>query len=165
MGSKEEAVAAAKQLEVDGREFYLKKAESASSAPIKEMFASLAEDEKKHLEWLDTMEPGIESAPSANKELYGKLETVFKGAEADIAAGGAASDIEAIDVAIGMEEKSIEAYQAWASGGETDAIKKLGGVLTGVEKFHRQLLENAKEYLEKPGDWFLQTERWNFEGG
>jgi len=165
MATNEEAVAAAKQLEVDGREFYLKKAESASAAPIKAMFASLADDEKNHLEWLEDMAPGVESAPSANKELYGKLQQVFKGAEAEVAAGGATSDIEAIDVAIGMEEKSIEAYQAWATGGATDEIKKLGEVLTGLEKFHRQLLENAKEYLEKPGDWFLQSERWNFEGG
>ena len=164
MGSKEEAVAAAKQLEVDGREFYLKKAETASSAPVKEMFASLADDEAKHLEWLDKMLPGIESASGANKELYGKLESVFKGAEAEITADGAKGDIEAIDVAIGMEEKAIDGYQVWATSGESDDLKKLGSVMVGVERFHRQLLENTKEYLSKPGDWFLQSERWNFEG-
>ncbi len=49
--------------------------------------------------------------------------------------------------------------------GDSEEIRSLGEVLVGQERFHRQLLENAKEYLQNPGDWFLQEERWNFEGG
>jgi len=161
MSTKEEAVAAAKQLEVDGRAFYLDKAKTASSEALRSMFASLADDEAKHLEWLDKLLPGIDSAASANKDLFARLKTVFTGPVAD----KAETDIEAIDVAIGMEDKALEAYTAWVDSGESDEIKKLGTVLVGVESFHRQVLENAKEYLNSPGDWFTQDERWSFEGG
>jgi rubrerythrin len=179
MPSKEEAVAAAKQLEVDGRRFYLEAAGKASTEPLKKMFASLADDESNHLEWLDKLPPGrsrpappgpdkmpgVESARAANKALYGKLKDVFAATAGAKAAEGSGSDIEAIDVAIGMEDKSVEAYAEWVEKGDSEEIRGLGEVLVGQERFHRQLLENAKEYLQNPGDWFMQEEGWNFEGG
>ncbi len=165
MATREEAVAAAKQLEVDGRRFYLEAAGGASTEPLKKMFASLADDESNHLEWLDKLAPGVKSARPANEALYGRLKDIFAATSGAKAAEGSGSDIEAIDVAIGMEEKSVAAYSEWAEKGETEDIRKLGDVLVGQERFHRQLLENAKEYLQNPGDWFMQEERWNFEGG
>jgi rubrerythrin len=165
MSTRDEAVAAAKQLEVDGRKYYLEKAESVSSESVKATFLSLADDEAKHLAWLDTLEPDITSAAAANKALYGKLEKIFAGGESQVAGEGASSDIEVIDVAIGMEEKSLAAYRVWVDSGESEDIRTLGGVLCGVESFHRELLENVKAYLQSPGDWFQQEEKWNFEGG
>jgi rubrerythrin len=165
MLSKEEAVAAAKQLEVDGRTFYLESAAKASTEPLKKMFASLADDESNHLEWLDKLAPGVESARAANEALYGELKDVFAEAPGTKAAEGSGSDIEAIDIAIRTEEKSVEAYAEWVEKGDSEEVRSLGEVLVGQERFHRQLLENAKEYLQNPGDWFMQEERWNFEGG
>ena len=165
MATREEAVAAAKQLEVDGRRFYLEAAGKASTEPLKKMFASLADDESNHLEWLDKLAPGVESARAANEALYGKLKDVFAATAGAKAAEGSGSDIEAIDVAIGMEDKSVGAYAEWVEKGDSEEVRSLGGVLVGQERFHRQLLENAKEYLQNPGDWFMQEERWNFEGG
>ncbi len=165
MATREEAVAAAKQLEVDGRRFYLEAAGKASSEPLKKMFASLADDESNHLEWLDKLAPGVESARAANEALYGKLKGVFAEATGAKASEGSGNDIEAIDVAIGMEDKSAEAYAEWVEKGDSEEIRSLGTVLVGQERFHRQLLENAREYLRNPGDWFMQEERWNFEGG
>ncbi len=165
MATREEAIAAAKQLEVDGRAFYLDAAEKASSEAAKTMFASLADDEAKHIEWLEKLAPGAASSREANEKLFAKLKDVFAAASAGKAADGASGDIEAIDVAAGMEEKSIAAYSEWVKEGESEDIRRLGAVLVGQERFHRQLLENAKEYLKSPGDWFMQEERWNFEGG
>jgi rubrerythrin len=161
MRARKEAVAAAKQLEVDGRAFYLESARGASSKALKAMFTSLANDERNHLAWLDAMEPGVASAASANKVLFGKLAQVFTGA----AVKNAPSDIAAIEIAIGMEDKSLAAYAEWTESGESDEVRRLGAVLAGQERFHRQLLENAIEYLSAPGDWFMKEERWNFEGG
>lgn len=165
MATREDAVAAAKQLEVDGRRFYLEAAGKASTEALEKMFASLADDESNHLKWLDRLAPDVQSSREANEVLYGKLKAVFAKAPGAKAAEGSGSDIEPIDVAIGMEEKSIAAYSEWAEKGETEDIRRLGEVLVGQERFHRQLLENAKEYLRNPGDWFMQEERWNFEGG
>ena len=165
MGATEDAVSAAKRLEADGHKFYLDAAGKASNESTGKMFTALAGDEARHLEWLEKLAPGVGSAAEANRALYGSLTEVFGGASAAKAAQGAEGDVEAIDFAIGIEDKSIAAYSEWAGKGENEEIRKLGGVLVGQERFHRQLLENAKEYLERPGDWFMQEERWNFEGG
>lgn len=165
MGATEDAISAAKRLEADGHRFYLDAAGKASNESTRKMFTALAGDEARHLEWLEKLTPGVGSAAEANRALYGSLKDVFGGTSSAEAAEGTESDVEAIDFAIGIEDKSIAAYSEWAEKGGNEEIRKLGGVLVGQERFHRQLLENAKEYLERPGDWFMQEERWNFEGG
>jgi rubrerythrin len=165
MGAKEDAVAAAKQLEVDGREFYYEAASKTMSADVKKMFTSLAEDETRHLEWLDRLAPGVESSREVNEALYGRLKGVFADASSAAAVEDTESDLKAIEVAIGMEDKSVAAYSEWERGAASEDLRELGRVLVGQERFHRQVLENAKEYLQRPGDWFMSQERWNFEGG
>jgi len=161
-GGSRGAVAAAIKLEEDGRRFYLDSAAKATSDAVRKMFESLAADETDHIQWIHALAPGVDSSREANRALYAKLKTIFSHAPT---IRGEESDTAAIDVAIGMEERSAEAYAEWAAEGETDEIRKLGAVLAGQERFHRQLLENMKQYLDTPGDWFLAEERWNFEGG
>jgi rubrerythrin len=156
------AVAAAIKLEEDGLKFYLDAAAKAASDPMKKMFESLAADETNHIDWIHARNPGVDSSTDANRALYAKLKTVFADAPA---VEKADSDVAAIDVAIGMEEKSAALYAEWAAEGDSGEIRKLGAVLVGQERFHRQLLVNMKEYMESTGDWFLAEERWNFEGG
>ena len=167
MAAKDEAIAAAKQLEVDGRAFYIQAAGKATSEQAEKLFESLAADEARHLEWLEGLAPGVKTSREANVSLYARLKDVFAEAPDDVrqAIGGAEGDMEAIEFAIGAEDRTIQVYSEWAQSAEAGDLLRLGEVLVGQERFHRQLLENAKEYLERPGDWFMQEERWNFEGG
>jgi rubrerythrin len=162
-----EGIEAAKQLERDGIAFYSEAASKAATEAMRRTFLSLAEDERKHLAWLEAKSPAAPPPASLNRSLYAGLKDIFAGASGEIRAklGGMADDIRAIDFAIGMEAKSIEAYSTWERAGESGAVRELGRVLVGVERFHKQLLENAKEFLASPGDWFMLEERWNFEGG
>jgi len=150
------------QMEQDGQRYYGEAAARTVNPLGKKMFESLAADETNHIDWIHKLAPEVESSQEANRALYAKLEPIFAGAPG---AGGDESDSAAIDLAIGMEEKSVAAYAEWAAEGDSDEIRKLGAVLVGQERFHRQLLENMKQYLDSPGDWFLAEERWNFEGG
>jgi len=158
----EGAAAAAIKLEEDGRRFYLDSAAKAGSEPVKQIFESLAADETDHIDWIHARNPGVDSSTDANRALYAKLKTVFSDAPT---VEKTDSDISAIDVAIGMEEKAAAVYAEWAAEEDSEEIRKLGAVLVGQERFHRQLLENMKEYMDSSGDWFLAEERWNFEGG
>ncbi len=166
-GDREAAVAVAIKLEEDGRVFYLDAAAKTKSEFVRKTLESLAEDELRHIAWIKARLPGVDSSRDANRALYAKLEGIFAGAPAETraAAAGAQSDSDAIDVAIGMEEKSAAVYAEWEEGGESEDLRKLGEILVGQERFHRQLLVNMKEYLASPGDWFMSEERWNFEGG
>ncbi len=160
---KEEIVQAGIKLEEGGRAFYLKAASGTPNELARKMFESLAEDELRHVEWLKELSSRGRTALDANRELYGRLRGVFAEAPGDVK--GVEDDIEAIDVAVCMEEKSEAAYKEWGAGSDSEEVRSLCKTIAAQETFHRQLLENTKEYFRRPGDWFMQEEQWNFEGG
>ena len=165
--AKEEILATAKQLEVDGREFYLQTAGKTRNEVTKKMFESLADDELKHMEWIDGQSPGAITANKSNKALYDRLKTIFAEVPEEVkkAAEASSDDVEAIDIALEMEKKSRDAYAEWAKESEDEEIRELFSTLTGIEQFHYELLENTKDYFEKTSDWFMLEERWSFDGG
>ncbi len=155
------------QLERDGRKFYHNAAEKASNDIARQMFESLAEDEVRHIEWLESVSPGENTAGSVNRALYGRLRGIFKDAPETVmkAAASCEDDINAMRLAIEMEEKSAAAYATWAEESEADDVRELCEMLADVERFHRELIENSMEYLQHPGDWFMVEEGWHFDGG
>jgi rubrerythrin len=163
---KQDVARAAVQLEKDGRVFYMESAAKASSALARGMFESLAQDELNHIGWIEKLSPGAADAGSANRALYERLRPIFAAAPAGLrlAVEFSKSDLDAIEIAIGMEEKSIEAYQDWAETADSDDVRLLCRTLAGQERFHRQLLENTKTYLDQSADWFMKEKQWNFEG-
>jgi rubrerythrin len=166
MTGREEVAGAAVQLEKDGREFYLQAAAKTKSDLARKMFEGLAEDELHHVDWIEKISPGASTAQSANRGLYDRLKPIFADAPAGLrlSAELTDTDLEAIDIAIGMEEKSIAAYEKWATEDDSEDVQTLCKALAGQEHFHRQILENTKQYLDKTADWFMQEEQWNFEG-
>ena len=164
--TKEEVLRVAVQLEKDGRDFYLDASAKTGSDLARKMFQSLADDESNHIEWIERMAPGVETAEVANRQLYNKLRPIFANAPAGLklAAEFSSDDIKALDIAIGMEVKSMAAYSKWAEEADSDDICNLCKVLVGQERFHKEMLENTKKYLDSTADWFMQEEGWNFEG-
>jgi rubrerythrin len=164
--TKDEVVKAAAQLERDGYDFYVEVAKKATNAQAKAMFESLADDEVDHLRWIERAEPGVNTAEAANKELYQKLAPIFADVPAEErgSLGDAPSDVEAIHAAIAIEEKAAAAYGDWLNQCDDPDVRRLCATLVGVEKFHKQVLENTLEYFEHTPDWFMQQEQWNFEG-
>lgn len=165
--TREEVLGAAIQLERDGRKFYLEAADKASSDLARKMFESLAEDELHHIEWIEEVSPGANTSESANRELYGRLRLIFADAPEDVNLSVLISedDLNAIGIAIGMEEKSLAAYEQWAEESDSEDVCSLCKALAGQERFHRQVLDNTRAYLDRTADWFMQEEQWNFEGG
>ena len=165
--TREEVVQAAIQLEKDGKDFYLAAAGKTGSNLAKKMFEGLAADEERHMAWIENLSSDGATAGSANRATYDALRPIFADAPAEtrMAAEMSEDDLSAIDVAIGMEEKSIAAYQEWAAEDSDENVQKLCAALVGQEQFHKQMLENTKTYLDKTADWFMQEEQWNFEGG
>ena len=164
---KEQVLGAAIQLERDGRKFYLEAASKTASDLARKMFEALAEDELRHIEWIKAVSSGGSTTESANRELYGRLRPIFTDVSDDVQLSVLISedDLEAIEIAIGMEEKSFAAYEQWAEESDNEDVCYLCKVLAGQERFHRQLLDNTRVYLDRTTDWFMQEEQWNFEGG
>jgi rubrerythrin len=166
--TKQEIIEAAIQLERDGREFYMGVAGKSSSDLARQMFESLADDELIHIEWIEKMlSPDEEVATATKKRTYERLSGIFADVPDSVRQGAASSedDVEAINTAIKMEEKSRAAYLKWADETGSDELRKLCNALADQERFHREILENTIQYLESTGDWFMAEEGWHFDGG
>ena len=155
---KQDIIRAAIQLEHDGHKFYLEAAAKTSNALARKMFESLADDEVRHIEWLEQLAPEEKTGEAVNKELYRRLSNIFADAPESMrrAAKVAQDDIDVIKLGVAMEAKSREAYLKWAEASEIEEVRSLCDVLAEAERFHRELLENTIEYLEHSIDWFLQ---------
>jgi len=162
----EEVARAATQLERDGRMFYLDVAEKTENELARRMFESLADDELDHIAWIEELLPGVDTAATANRRLYERLRPIF--ADVPEAAvrrlGRSDDDVQAINAALDMEKKSVDAYETWANDAAEDNVRILCQTLAGIERFHIQVLSNTLEYFEHTPDWFMQEEQWNFEG-
>ncbi len=164
--STEEVKTAAIQFERDGRRFYLDAAANAASDLSRQTFESLADDELRHIEWIEKISPGTNTLESTNKRIYQRLRGIFADVPDDAreAAASAERDVDALNLAIGKEEESRSAYARWAEEAESGDVRELCELLAGAERFHRELLENVIQYLEHPSDFFLKEERWIVEG-
>ena len=168
---REDVLNSALKLENDGRDFYLEIAAGAPNEYAKKTFDSFAEDESNHIVWLKEMfEEDMSfthADPQETSRIYGKLQSIFSciPEEKKNELASVADDISQIDIALGKEEESIQAYMAWAKETEDEEVKKLFETLVDFEKNHRALLNNVKEYLDKSGDWFMSEEQWVFDGG
>jgi len=164
---KQDIIRAAIQLELDGRKFYRDAAGKASNDMARQMFESLADDELLHVEWIEKLSAKKKTAEEVKRRTYERLRGIFADAPESERAAATSSkdDIEAMKLAIKMEEKSRDAYVNWAQDSDIEEIVDLCNILADQEAFHRELLENTVHYLEHTGDWFMAQEGWHFDGG
>lgn len=164
---KHDIIRAAVQLELDGRKFYLDAAGKASNDMARQMFESLADDELIHIEWIENLSAKKEAARKVKEKKHERLRGIFADAQEGEreAALSSKDDIEAMRLAIKMEEKSRDAYLKWAEDSDIDEIVNTCSILADQEAFHRELLENTIQYLEHTGDWHMTEEGWHFDGG
>ncbi|MHC4663618.1 MAG: ferritin family protein [Planctomycetota bacterium] len=165
--SRKEILEAAVKLERDGHKFWNDLAGKTGSEMVAGIFRSLAEDELKHIEWLEELASSGLDLGKANREIYGRLKGIFADAPKEVIdmAGTSKDDIDAFRLGLEMEERSEAAYRKWAGELDDPEAKALCVHIARAEAFHYQLIRNAMEYLDSTIDWFMQEERWLFDGG
>lgn len=165
--NKSEILGTAIRLEKEGREYYLKAAEKASNDIAAKMFESFAADESRHIEWLELFSKESRVRTSEPKKIYASLQKIFAEAseETKREAESSPDDIAALNVAIDNEVKSMQAYAGWAKELEAGELRSLCETLAAMERDHRNILENVRDYLQNTGNWFMKEEQWIFDGG
>ena len=71
----------------------------------------------------------------------------------------------AYEVALELEKASYELYRKLAGQTPDSQAKQFFEFLMGEENTHYELLSETLEYLDRPGDWYREKERWIVEGG
>ncbi len=158
-------------MEEDGIDFYQKAAEKSSHPLGRKMFLSFTEDEKRHLAVLEEILADLKFSDFdqffQEKTPREKITSIFKEVKKEVKERIAANpdEIEALEIGMNMESKSVKFYQ--------EALEKAGDIsqkaflrrLVEEEKEHYQILQNTHSYLKDSGDWFLWEEKGLLDGG
>lgn len=166
-----EALKYAIQMEIDGKEYYLK-ISSESRNPIgKKLLARLAAEEDIHrakfVMIFDAIRnkkgwPKTDFVPDSGRQ----LRTIFSRALAEVGAEvhSLATEIGAVDVAIDKEKKSYDFYIA-QSKVTTGTEKEFYESVAGEEHEHALILGDYSQYMKDPSVFFIEKEHHGLDGG
>jgi len=166
-----QALETALQMEIEGKEFYHKAGQTSDNPLAKKLFQRLAEEEDIHIEKVNGIYEAIKSkATWPEKETtfgYDKsLRNVFKEAieGIDREVKTSSSELEALKVAMNMEDRSYSFYRSRDEEAASSAEKSFYQALTAEEREHYLTLLDSYEYLTDPQSWFTKKEHWSLDG-
>jgi rubrerythrin len=160
------------QTEIDGKEYYLKASQISDNKLGKELFQSLAVEEDIHRQKFEEIYNVLRSKRTWPKVDFqsdrGKrLATIFaKGIEemgSNVKAP--ASEIDAVQKAMDMENKTYDFYQNQSQKATYDAERDYYQALAAEERGHYLSLHDYHEYLSDPAGWLVNQEHPSLDGG
>ena len=167
-----EALQIAIQMETDGKEYYLKASRESSNELGKKLLQSLAAEEDIHRQKFEEMYDAIRSKnvwPVVDFQSKGErgLKTIFAGATGEMGSKvkAPATELEAIQIAINMENKSYDLYKSRSQKATYDAERDYYEALAAQEREHHLILVDYYEYLTDPTGWFVKREHPSLDGG
>jgi len=166
------AVQTAIQMEIDGKEFYLKASQESGNPLGKELLKSLAAAEDTHLQKFVQIYDAIRSQkgwpiiiipPGSNEKLKTIVALVTEKLVSKIKA--ATTELDAIQTAMAMENKTYDFYEIRGKTALYDAERGFYKTLAAQEREHHLVLLDYYEYLKDPAGWFVKKEHPSLDGG
>jgi len=166
-----EVLQIAVQMEIDGKEYYLKASQESNNELGKKLMLSLAAEEDFHQQKFEEIYntisnkkawPAIALWPDRGKG----LRTIF--ARAAEAMGSSveviATELDAVQKAIGTENKTYDFYKVQGQNAKYDAERDFYEALAAEEREHHLLLLDYYEYLRDPAGYFVKKEHPSLDG-
>lgn len=165
------ALQSAIQMEIDGKECYLKASETSGNELGRKLLKSLADQEdihrKKFEEIYDVIRakrnwPRTDFQPDGGQT----LRTIF----ATCAVTGPEikaldREFDAVQIAIDKENQSIDFYTRQAGTATYAVEREFYQTLVGEEREHSLVLLDYYQYLKDPADYFTEKEHHSIDGG
>ncbi len=167
-----EALQIVVQMEIDGKEYYRKVSQSSGNRLGRELFQSLAAEEDIHRQKFEEIYNAIR-----NKKAWpvtdfqpdrGKgLRTIFARAVKETGSNvkAPATELDAIQTAMDMENKSYDLYKSRSQAAAYDTERDFYQTLAAEEREHHLILLDYYEYLKDPAAWFVAKEHPSLDGG
>lgn len=160
------------EAEKEGYKVYADTCVKMTDELTKKTFQALAEDEKRHIKALNEFYkshcqaklcPSVKelfkkSHNQARKTIFSKHLKIIKVLKPD------AKALKAYDLAMELEKEGYDLYFNALKEAKTEDEKKLLDFLIEEENAHYKLLEENKEFMENPEEWFLKQEKPIVEG-
>jgi len=160
------------QMEIDGKEYYLKAGQKSSNEMGKKLLQSLSAEEDLHRKNFEEIYEDIRSKKAWPKVAFqpddGKgLRTIFAQAteEPGFNKKAAETELDTIQGALDMEAKSYDFYQKQSKDAVYDMERDFYEALASQERQHQLVLLDYYEYLKDPAAWFVQKEHPSLDGG
>ena len=160
------------QMEIEGKEYYLKASQKSSNELGKKLLQSLSAEEDIHRQKFEQIYDAIRSKKSwpvtdFQPDRGKRLRTVFAMATKEIGTKVNAPDTEldAVQTAMDMENKTYDFYQNQGKDATYDAERDFYETLAAEERAHHLVLLDYYEYLKDPAGWFVKKEHPSLDGG
>jgi bacterioferritin (cytochrome b1) len=160
------AVEIAIKMQTDAIKFYTEAAEKTKNSVGKQMFLTIVQDEKRHLETLTQIFKGLDItvqdvSPMENiRTVFDSMKTgMLKRVEATM------DELEAFKIAMQMEKEGVEFYKKASAGAKTEKEKALFERLIKEEQEHYNIFANTYFFMSDTGSWFMWEEHSIVDGG
>jgi rubrerythrin len=162
------ALKTAIQMEIDGKQYYQQAAQASKNGLGQKLFLQLAAEEDLHRKKFEEIYKAIQakkSWPNVGIKLHQgqQLKTLFATAGKDVKPS--ASELEAVQTAMAMENKTRDFYREQAKKASFKEEKDYYEALAGEESAHHAVLLDYYEYLQNPAGWFTVKEHHSLDGG
>jgi rubrerythrin len=154
----------AMKMEMDGKAYYEKLADSCLEPGLKNIFSRLAGDEQKHYEILRMLKAGADAAAMADTDVIEEAKNVFTDLPGKSGIlKNIKKDLEAYQHAMEIEAESFRFYEE-AADKETDhSIKNLFLKIAQEEHKHFTVMENVYHFINAPNQYLAWAEFSNLE--
>jgi len=157
------------QMEKDGRDFYIRAAGNTTSPAVRMIFEDLARQEDFHIKKIGEIFASIQKAGALTEWITcvigdSSLDSLF-GDKALARAEISASDLDALNFALQIEEKSMKYYDDLASQSEDKYEKRFYLALSHEERGHYLRIMDSVEMLSDPEGWNYVKGRGMVDGG
>jgi len=160
------------QMEIDGKEYYLKASHASNTKPGKKLLASLSIEEDSHRKQFEEIYNAIQKKGNWPATDYkfdegNKLRTIFTTAIDKTVANIKSNDTEigVIKIAMDMENQTYDYYQSQSKNATYDAERRFYDNIAAEERGHYLALLDYYEFLKYPADWFIKEEHTSLDGG
>jgi len=160
------------QMEIDGKEYYLKASRESGNELGKKLLGKLASEEDTHRQRFEQIYNSIKAKrgwPTADFQPDGgrTLRTIFARATEQMGTKEKVpkTELDAIETAMSMENKTFDYYTRQGADATEEAEREFYYAVAGEEKEHYLILLDYYEYLKDPAAWFLQKEHLSLDGG
>ncbi len=160
------------QMEIDGKEYYHRLSQTSTSQAGRELFRSLAAEEDSHRQSFERIYDAIRGRAGWLRVDFEpdqgvRLRTIFArvteemGPDIEVPA----TELDAIQTAMDMENKSYDLYKSRSQNASYDGERGFYEALAAEERTHHSVLLDYYEYLKDPAGWFASKEHPSLDGG
>lgn len=150
----------AKTIETEGRDQYLRLAESALNREVAGVFRFLADEEERHYQMFERMQKNLPEESSKPSDLLLKAKSVLKSISIENIPPNFGDAESSYQKALELEKRSVEFYEKLAVDKDLTGQAGVVALILGEERRHVRLMEEMIQFMLQPKLW-LENAEWN----